>query len=127
MRLSSAGISSFIAIIYVSISGLAQAANYSSQDREMFIDGLAHLILAEKPCALTYNQQAIAAYITDNVPEADMNFISDLSDKELLYSEDIAKMQANPTSKTVYCTMEERLASHLGFLASSAQEQSEQK
>jgi hypothetical protein len=74
---------------------------------------LSTLIGSEQACGLTYDQAAIAAWITTNVPPDRLNFAGAL---QLITQGQQAQVDLmTGSAKTAHCTTVAQSARHLGF------------
>ncbi len=74
---------------------------------------LGNLLASEAFCELTFNQEAIAAFVEKKVPADDMQFPSMLS---LMTSGAKVQLdQMSPSGKTAQCTQVRRVAKSYGF------------
>ncbi|WP_247653367.1 signal recognition particle [Pannonibacter phragmitetus] len=75
---------------------------------------LADVLGSEAACGLTYDQEAISAYIDKAIPADDMSFTSNLN---MFVSATEFQLQGMSTSaKTAHCTQVRRVAKSFGFL-----------
>ncbi|UNK36584.1 signal recognition particle [Shinella sp. H4-D48] len=75
---------------------------------------LGNVIASEQPCGLSYNQDAIAKYIEDNVSDEAMGFASML---DLMTRGAAASIEELTNSgKTAHCAQTRRVAKRYGFI-----------
>lgn len=75
---------------------------------------LGSVLAAEEFCGLTYDQEAIAAFINAEVAEDDLGFASMLQ----MQTQGLAVMQEemNASQKTAHCAQTQRVARSYGFV-----------
>lgn len=103
-------------ILIPAIAGIAVAilsVPASSQDIQV-ARKLGSLIAAEEFCGLSYNQEAIAAFISSEVPAEDMDFASMLNTMTMGAGFNQENMTAS--GKTAHCTQMQRVAKTYGFV-----------
>jgi len=80
-------------------------------------DDVAHelgsMLASEKFCELTYNQEAIAAYIEQNVDEGDMGFASML--RLMTTGHSVGLKELDESGKSAHCTQIRRVAKKYNF------------
>ncbi|AQZ51933.1 hypothetical protein [Martelella mediterranea] len=103
-------------LVMIGMTFLLLGANAQAQDFEMMqlAQNLGDVLASEEPCGLTYDQDAIAAFIADKVPADDMGFNSDLSTMTMGASYMFANMSGS--QKTAHCAQTERVAKSYGFI-----------
>lgn len=75
---------------------------------------LGSVLASEKPCGLTYDQAAIAAYIESKVSADDMSFPSTL--QMMVQSQEYQLGEMSESSKTAHCTQIARVAKSYNFI-----------
>lgn len=75
---------------------------------------LGNILGSESFCGLSFNQDAIAAWVDDNVPASSMSFSGDLQGAVAMSQITVSSM--SESAKTAHCRSIERTAKHLGFL-----------
>ena len=83
--------------------------------------GLGSLLASEEPCGLTFDQEAIGAYVAENVDPAAMGFAGDLALQTQYSGLQISDM--NESGLTAHCAVIARTAEHYGFIDPSARSQ----
>lgn len=74
---------------------------------------LGGILASEEFCGLTFDQAAISAYITKNIPPERMDFAQNLQ-MQVMGQEYIMK-DMKPSAKTAHCTSIAQTAKHYGF------------
>jgi hypothetical protein len=98
-----------------SIFFLSTHANaWSDLDRMKLSMALGDVLSSEKPCGLSYKQEAISKFIDSKVPATDMDFTSDLDMQT--QGRAIMLQDMSESSKTAHCRQIERVAKSYGFI-----------
>lgn len=89
-------------------------ADEEDLDRLSFLLTIAEIITSQEFCDFTYDQDAIAAFIEENVPANDMRFNSDLMLAEVgrIY----AHKSFNASQKTAHCMQMGQVSKSYGFI-----------
>lgn len=91
------------------------ASAWSNLDRISTAKSLGDVLASEAPCGVAYNQEAISAYISANVPDDDLSFTSTLNTMTAGAEYNISNMSSS--SLTAHCSQIKRVASSFGFLS----------
>ena len=100
----------FIAVILFPTPALA----WNDMESMTLAHELGSVLASEAACGLTYDQDAIAAFIEKKVPADDMGFPSSLNMMTVGSEAQIADMSTS--AKTAHCTQIRRIAKSNGFL-----------
>ena len=92
----------------------APAFAWSDLDSMKLSVALGDVLASEKPCNLTYKQDAIAKFIDSKVPASDMDFTSSLDTQTQGRAFMLKEMSAS--SRTAHCRQIERVAKSYGFI-----------
>lgn len=92
---------------------LATSALAQSSDTFMLSSELGSVIAAEEFCGLTYDQNAIAAFIENKVPADDMGFAGMLNMQVIGHG--AMQEDMTPSLKTAHCAQMGRVARSYGF------------
>jgi hypothetical protein len=87
---------------------------WSDLDRMTLSSALADVLASEKPCGLTYKQEAISRFIDSKVPANDMDFPGHLNMQTAGRGFMIKEM--SESAKTAHCRQIERVAKSYGFI-----------
>lgn len=93
---------------------LAPTTAVLAEDLDDLADSVGKVIGSEEGCGLTYDQSAIEAFITKNVPPSDSSFLENME-----MAADVAKLDFKDmtnSKKTARCVLVKRMAEHYGFL-----------
>jgi hypothetical protein len=101
-------------IAVVLFFGFTNAPFAQTLDSFAIATNLGSVIASEEVCGLTYNQDAIARYIEDNVPADDMGFASTLNLMTDGAGYQISSM--SESAKTAHCAQTRRVAKSYGFV-----------
>lgn len=111
MNLQKAALAAIVFGAAVSCASLASAEKLSYTD---VAHQLGNVIASEEPCELSYNQDAIARFIEENVSDSEMGFASMLS--LMTNGASVSIGQLTPSGKTAHCTQIRRVAKKYGFV-----------
>ncbi len=101
-----------LAVGFLSLAGPALA--WSDLERMNVAMALGDLLASEEACGLTYDQDAIAAYIDKHVPAEDMEFSSNLTMMTMGQKAQLADMSVS--QRTAHCRQVGRVAKANGFI-----------
>lgn len=104
----------FLALLVCLCALSAPAHAWSALERMNAATKLGSVLGSEDLCGLTFNQDAISAYIDKTVPADDMEFASMLSMMTDGTSFQLKDM--TPSQKTAHCRQTERVAKAFGFI-----------
>lgn len=104
----------FFYIIPFLISGAATAQGFGQFENMQKAQELGSILAAEEYCGLSYDQNAIASWIDQNVDPGDMGFAGTLEMMTQGAQFDLSSKSAS--SKTAHCHSVERTARHYGFI-----------
>lgn len=94
---------------------VAGAAHAMSKGEALDLAGQLGLVIgSETACGLSYDQAAIAAFITANVPPDQLDFAGYLQIEIDMETDDFQDMTTS--AKTAHCAAVTRSARHLGFI-----------
>lgn len=91
----------------------ATSAAYAISHHDLS-ENLSLVIASEKPCNLSYDQDAIAAFIEENVAADDFDFAGDLARKIRLNTHNVESVTAS--ALTAHCAQISRVAKSYGFI-----------
>jgi len=92
---------------------LAAAPALATDAMRVALD-LGTVIGSEQSCGLSFDQAAIAAFVEDNVPAADMSFMSTMNMSADVTADEIGGFTAS--RKTAHCAQVTRIAKANGFI-----------
>lgn len=92
----------------------SSAGAWGDLDRMKLSSALGDVLASEKPCGLSYKQDAISKFIDSKVPANDMDFPSHLSMQTTGRGVMIKEM--SESAKTAHCRQIERVAKSYGFI-----------
>lgn len=100
----------FLAVCLVA-PGIAAAQDFDSM---MKAQDLGSVLASETFCGLSYDQDAIGAWIDQNTDPADMGFAASLETMTMGAAYSLKDM--SPSGKTAHCRSIARTAQHYGFI-----------
>ncbi len=102
--------------VYTAIVGLCGLVGVANAGKQPFqiADDLGNMVASEGLCGLVYDQGAVAAYISENIPESDMSFPASLSTAVSYIKPTFDKMSAS--EKTAHCVQIVRVAKYNKFI-----------
>ncbi len=77
-------------------------------------NALGTVLASESRCTLTYNQDAIAAFIEQSVPASDLNFAPMLN--TMTMGQELQFEEMSESSQTAHCAAVKQSAKHFGFI-----------
>jgi hypothetical protein len=89
------------------------AAAMNDMEEMQAASTLGSLLASEKPCKLTYDQTAVAAWITANIPPERIGFASQL--QMMTMGQGMFVDGLTGSGLTAHCTSVAQSARHLGF------------
>lgn len=110
-----------IATAVLSLMPFSATAQTAAQQSDMFVQnmlsshGLATILAGEQACGLTYQPDALAAFVDETVGAENTGFLSTLSLS--LDGEKFRMEEMTGSERIVYCRQIERNAQAFGFLA----------
>lgn len=90
------------------------ACSVSAEESSALAEKLGKVMAAEEPCSLTYDIDAIKAFVEKRVKADDMDFAGRL-DTETKFSI-LSIRSMTESSKVAFCTQEARVAKSFGFI-----------
>lgn len=103
-----------IAVLSAVVSLAAASAAFAQADTMMVASQLGNVLAAEEFCGLTYDQEAIQAFIEKNVRADDMGFAGMLS--LMTGGSESKQREMNASAKTAHCAQIRRVAKANGFI-----------
>lgn len=103
-----------LAAIVLGAASLADGASAKKLSYTDVAHQLGNVIASEVPCGLSYNQDAIARFIEENVSDSEMGFASMLS--LMTDGASVSIGQLTSSGKTAHCTQIRRVAKKYGFV-----------
>lgn len=90
------------------------ALGQASLETMSLANNLGTVIAGEKVCGFTYNQQAIAAFISENVPADDLDFAPMLAMS--VTGQEFSAGGLSESARTAQCAAIAQSARHYGFM-----------
>ena len=104
----------FLACLPPSLAAAQSSSLEAQAKRLQLADSLGHIFAAEHPCGYSYDQSAIAAWLTAHVPARDITFAQSLNLMTQAAEMDLKRMTTS--EKTAQCALAGASARRLGFM-----------
>ena len=101
----------FLVLFFYFISLPAYAGEFKSYE---LASSLGNILASEDLCGLSYNQDAIQAFIEKKVPADDLKFTSTLT--MMVEGSKYNNKSFTKSQKTAHCAQIKRVAKHYGFV-----------